>query len=123
VFCVKDPSTGLLYAVKSMDSSHVSNVVKEIEVLMNEKLVHPRLIRYYSQFMESAKTHIIMEFCENGSLDEWIKTQPNDMPQMEVLKIFAYIVDGVNVLHENNIVHGDIKPKNILLNRFMYYFI
>jgi serine/threonine protein kinase len=112
--------------------------VKEIEVLLNEKLSSPRLVKYYSQFSEGSQTHIIMECCEKGGLDKWIKTQPTVISQtvffffvkemydllffQKVVQVMAQVIDGLNVIHANNMVHGDVKMPNILFDRFFFLF-
>lgn len=37
------------------------------------------------------------------------------MPESEVLRCMLDICDGINYLHENGIIHRDIKPQNIFL--------
>jgi serine/threonine protein kinase len=43
--------------------------------------------------------------------------------QQDVLKIFTHLVDGLSVLHENNIVHGDFKHQNVLVNGYLFIYL
>ncbi|ROK15904.1 Interferon-induced, double-stranded RNA-activated protein kinase [Anabarilius grahami] len=58
---------------------------------------------------------IQMEFCEGGTLTEWIRAR-NQRITMEINKIFNEIVTGVEYIHANNLIHRDLKPDNILLS-------
>jgi len=57
----------------------------------------------------------IEEFAENGELFNYVYQLEKGFPEKVSAKIFAKIVKSVKILHENNIVHCDIKPENILV--------
>lgn len=57
----------------------------------------------------------IEELAENGDLFNYIYELHNGFPEKISSKIFSLIIKNVKILHQNNIVHGDIKPENILL--------
>ncbi|RXN09378.1 interferon- double-stranded RNA-activated kinase-like protein [Labeo rohita] len=60
---------------------------------------------------------IQMEFCEGGTLTNWIKAR-NFMEKqrtiVEIHKIFYEIITGVEYIHANELIHRDLKPDNIL---------
>ncbi|ROK15908.1 Interferon-induced, double-stranded RNA-activated protein kinase [Anabarilius grahami] len=60
---------------------------------------------------------IQMEFCEGGTLTEWIRATNRTNKQrttVEIHKIFYEIVSGVEYIHSNKLIHRDLKPDNIL---------
>ena len=57
----------------------------------------------------------VEEIAENGELFNYVYLIGKGFPERLSAKIFAKIVKSVKILHENNIVHGDIKPENILV--------
>lgn len=57
----------------------------------------------------------IEELEENGDLFNYIYELDKGFPEKISSKIFSLIIKNVKILHQNNIVHGDIKPENILL--------
>ena len=58
--------------------------------------------------------HIIMELVEGSDIDSFIEKNPKPTLK-EVKDITSQIISGIGYLHQNNIVHSDIKPANILL--------
>jgi tetratricopeptide (TPR) repeat protein len=57
-----------------------------------------------------------MEYVEGGTLEELLEKEPRQPPHKS-LEILRGIASGLNVAHENRIVHGDLKPANVLLDR------
>lgn len=58
--------------------------------------------------------YIVTEYLDAQNLEQWIETQPTLSMR---LKVFQGICDGVAYAHRNLVVHGDIKPSNILITR------
>jgi len=86
--------------------------MKEINVL--KKMNHPNII----QFIDAKKTenniYLIMEFCNGGSLEEFIKKKEGKLEEMEILYYFRDIIDAFRYLQSINTVHRDVKPDNVL---------
>jgi hypothetical protein len=72
---VEDPTTKTIYAVKSLSSENGKLIAKEMELLLNKNLVNPYLLRYYALLSEKEKTHIFMEYCELGDIEQWVNSQ------------------------------------------------
>uniref|UniRef100_A0A8C2BMC1 Protein kinase containing Z-DNA binding domains n=1 Tax=Cyprinus carpio TaxID=7962 RepID=A0A8C2BMC1_CYPCA len=68
---------------------------------------------------DSSRTYLFiqMEFCEGGTLTDWIKAR-NQMEKqrsiVEIHKIFYEIITGVEYIHAEKLIHRDLKPDNIL---------
>uniref|UniRef100_A0A8C9H561 Eukaryotic translation initiation factor 2 alpha kinase 2 n=1 Tax=Piliocolobus tephrosceles TaxID=591936 RepID=A0A8C9H561_9PRIM len=59
---------------------------------------------------------IQMEFCEKGTLEEWIEDRRGKkLDKVLALELFEQITKGVDYIHSKNIIHRDLKPSNIFL--------
>lgn len=98
------------------------NVLMEIAIM--KKLNHPNIVKLFEVIdsSDSAKLYIIMEFVERGQIIEWDEdnsvfynlSQKEYLEEDELRKIFSQIIQGLYYLHQNGIIHRDIKPQNIL---------
>ncbi len=57
-----------------------------------------------------------MDLCENGDIDHYIKKNQSKIKIYEKIKWAYQIANGLRFLHENDIIHCDLKPANILLD-------
>ena len=77
-------------------------------------------INKYSEIINGKVFYKIEELAENGELFNYIYELDKGFPEEISSKIFSSIIKSVKILHQNNIIHGDIKPENILLgNNFV----
>ena len=82
------------------------------------KLVHPFIVRYRQSFIEDNILNIVMEYCDNGDLNNFLKIQ-NKRPLKEdkIWRFFIEITIGLQYIHKNKILHRDIKALNIFMNK------
>lgn len=61
--------------------------------------------------------YIMMEFCENGSLDKYLidNASVNKLDEWRIWKILVEIALGLKYIHSSNILHLDLKPANIFI--------
>ena len=67
-------------------------------------------------FLDSwAPTYMVLEYCA-GCLQEMLDKAPkNKFPMWQAHKYFVQLIDGMEYLHRQGIIHKDIKPGNLLL--------
>ena len=82
------------------------------EVAVMKRLNHPNILKLYDVVKIKDKTYLILEYCNMGNLSEHIS---NNYTKGEDLKYTEQIFAGLEYLHENKILHRDIKPHNILI--------
>lgn len=84
---------------------------KEAENLA--KLHHPNIVKVIEVFDENNTTYYVMEYIEGGSLDDYIKSKGH-LSEEEALKCMMDITNALSYMHQNRMVHLDLKPKNIM---------
>lgn len=117
VTLVEDPKTGMNYAMKQFKSKPEEGIDESIirEMNMLGSIAHPNIIKPHDLSMNGCEICCILNFMDS-SLGEYIKDihkNPGDPNQ--VINVFTQIVAGIDFLHENKIIHNDLKPANILI--------
>lgn len=92
-------------------SSRPENLLDEARLAAS--LRHPSFVRIFSIEGDAAHQSIIMEFVDGCTLREAGKSGP--MPQDKVLDIVAQVADAMREAHAAQLIHGDIKPANLML--------
>lgn len=78
-------------------------------------LNHPGIVAIYDFGDVGALFYFLMEYVDGGNL--WQLQQAARPAPEEVLRIVAQICDALQYAHEEGVIHRDIKPQNILLDR------
>ncbi|MWC26713.1 Stk1 family PASTA domain-containing Ser/Thr kinase [Paenibacillus sp. MMS18-CY102] len=77
-------------------------------------LSHPNVVSIYDVGQEDEVHYIVMEYVEGSNLNEIIQERAPLQPD-EAIHIAAQICDALVNAHQNQIIHRDIKPHNILI--------
>ena len=97
-----------------LPKSELRVITLEIDLLKN--LDHPNIVKYRG-FVKSAETlNIILEYCENGSLHS-ISKNFGKFPENLVGLYMSQVLHGLLYLHEQGVIHRDIKGANILTTK------
>ena len=112
-----------IYAMKSVNIGKLDN--KEKEAALNEvrilaSLNHPNIIGYKDAFYdEPSKTlNIVMEYADDGDIAHKIKENLKRRLRFEESTLWEWIIqilEGLKYLHDNKIMHRDLKCANIFL--------
>uniref|UniRef100_UPI00358EB2C7 serine/threonine-protein kinase STK11 n=1 Tax=Myxine glutinosa TaxID=7769 RepID=UPI00358EB2C7 len=92
-----------------------ANVKKEIQLL--KRLRHMNVIELVDVLYndEKQKMYMVMEYCVCGIQEMLDSVLDNKFPMYQAHGYFCQLVDGLEYLHSQGIVHKDIKPGNLLL--------
>ncbi|KAI4036303.1 mitogen-activated protein kinase kinase kinase 19 [Homo sapiens] len=114
-------SQGQLIAVKqvALDTSNKLAAEKEYRKLQEEvdllkALKHVNIVAYLGTCLQENTVSIFMEFVPGGSISSIIN-RFGPLPEMVFCKYTKQILQGVAYLHENCVVHRDIKGNNVML--------
>ena len=91
-----------------------SRLEKEISIL--KKLNHINVIKIHKISEEPDNFFIVMEYCENGELFNYI-VERQRLSEEETAYFFYQLINGLDYIHHKNIVHRDLKPENLLLSQ------
>ncbi|KAL7424557.1 Protein kinase of the Mitotic Exit Network [Cryptotrichosporon argae] len=108
--------TGQMVAIKrirlsGMKEKEVRDVMREVELL--RRLSHPSIVKYEGMSRDDEYLNIVLEFVENGSLGQTLKAF-GVFPEKLVSSYVAKILEGLDYLHSQGVVHCDLKAANIL---------
>ncbi|XP_066279088.1 serine/threonine-protein kinase 35-like [Branchiostoma lanceolatum] len=115
----EDGSTHALkcLTVDSIDKGQV--VLKEIRALQQVG-EHPNILQFSEVFTENGlntptlNVWLVMDYCSGGTLDRFVSGSNPD--PATVLQLLCDTAEGVAYLHGRNVVHGALKPDNILID-------
>jgi serine/threonine protein kinase len=112
-------SNGETVAIKQirladLPKAELTTITQEIELLKN--LQHPNIVKYHGSVRDSNNLYIILEFCENGSLHSICKNF-GKFPENLVSLYTAQVLRGLLFLHDQAVIHRDIKGANILTTK------
>ena len=91
-----------------LDEQEIRN---EIDIL--KKLSHPNIVKIYEFYISENHYYIITEYCKEGELFSYIK---NKYTERQLAVLFYQVFSGLWYLHENKILHRDIKLENIMIS-------
>lgn len=79
------------------------------------RLVHPYIINIYDVVSDGSSQYIVMEYVDGVTLKEYM--QEHKLGLNTVLEIGVRLADALEHAHSHNVIHCDIKPQNILLEK------
>ena len=110
-----DGETGRFVAVKRLlDPTHISRF--EIEARLLSQLDHPRVVHVVDHFRDDGDYYIVMELIDGESLHDRLLTHGKPgLPLEQILDWGAQACEALDYIHEQHIVHRDVKPQNLIL--------
>ncbi|EKE37545.1 hypothetical protein ENUP19_0285G0023 [Entamoeba nuttalli] len=116
VWKVRHKSMRFISAAKIIKLNKSSSESIQKEIITFKQMKHPNILSYLGTYTEKDNVWIIMELCNAGSLKDIIKTLNTPLPEQAIACIIKGVVNGLEALHNANIIHLDIKPANILIS-------
>ncbi|KAH9841603.1 uncharacterized protein C8Q71DRAFT_339837 [Rhodofomes roseus] len=100
--------------ISKLDS--ISGVSYKNSSTLHQSLHHPCIVTLFSEFSTMSDSYQVLELCPRGSLQDFLRARrPPVLSEDELRGILKNLVDALAYLRRQRILHGDIKPGNILL--------
>ena len=116
VFVAKIISSGQMVAIKQMDLASQPRkelIVNEIHVMRDSR--HENIVNYLNSYLlGTSELWVVMEYMEGGSLTDVIDACKMTEPQVACITLQS--LRGLEHLHQQNIIHRDIKSDNVLMD-------
>ena len=114
-----DLTTAQVVAIKQVPLAGIkADDLKGIqtEITLLQRLQHPNIVRYIDSVQTERDLLIVLEFVENGSLAD-ITKQVGRFPEPLCVIYISQVLSGLAYLHEQGVIHRDIKGANILATK------
>ena len=89
-------------------NSDLHNIKTEISI--HRKLDHPNIIKFYDYIHKDHNVYLILDYAESGNLYSYIHKRKS-LSSEEIFRFFYQATLAIQYLHQNDILHRDIKPE------------
>ena len=107
----KDKAAFAIKVILYKDSKLLNDIKREVEMM--KKLNHEHLVTLYEAYECAGSYGMVMDYIAGGELFERI-IEKEYLEEKEAVQYLRQLIEGLQHMHNKNIVHLDIKPENIL---------
>jgi serine/threonine protein kinase len=118
VYKAKDRESSETIALKKIrleqeDEGVPSTAIREISIL--KELVHPNIVLFKDVVHQDNKLYLVFEYLDQD-LKRYMDSVPSLRPQL-VMSYLYQLINGIAYCHSHRVLHRDLKPQNLLINR------
>lgn len=120
IFLAEDMDTGRILAVKfpSVDQRGDKDYLKRL--LMEEwaarRIANPHVLKAHLRARRPAYLYVAMEYVEGQSLAQWMRDNPRPSPAA-ARALIEQIAVGLRGFHRKEMLHQDLRPENVMIDR------
>ncbi|KAK8925764.1 CBL-interacting protein kinase 11 [Platanthera zijinensis] len=108
---------GVEVAVKEIVMDKLSKKLQESllsEIVILKHIKHPNIIRMHEIIEGTERIYLILEYCRGGDLSVYLQRHGKIL-EATAKQFMQQLANGLQVLRDNNLMHRDLKPQNLLL--------
>jgi serine/threonine protein kinase len=109
-YLVEDKETNELFVIKKIVKREPG--LKEARIL--SRLKHPHIVNIFGAGEDDDKAVVLMQYARGGSLSDRLVRR---MPWRELVDMMRACLDGLDFAHKNHVLHGNLRPSNILISK------
>ncbi|KAJ6708673.1 SERINE/THREONINE-PROTEIN KINASE TNNI3K-RELATED [Salix koriyanagi] len=112
-FCSQD------VAIKVLRGEHLDDKLQREfsqEVLIMRKVRHKNIVQFIGSCTRPPSLCIVTEFMSGGSMYDFLHKQKGSLNLQSLLRVAIDVSKGMNCLHQNHIIHRDLKSANLLMD-------
>lgn len=121
IYKAVDTNTGFAVAVKVLWTNLFKSKTMKERFLQEANhylyLAHPNIIQLKDFIQKEDASYLVMEYVDGQNLEEYINNFSGPIPEAQAVRIIQDVLSGIQYAHEQNVLHLDIKPSNIMITR------
>jgi len=113
---------GRMVVLKTVTIGEDEEAQKNVRRFLREaktggRLTHPSIVELYDVNEQPGLMYIVMEHVEGDNLEKFLRERNGALPGPQVLRAMTQIAEALQYAHEQQIIHRDVKPANIIIRR------
>jgi eukaryotic-like serine/threonine-protein kinase len=116
VYLAEDTQLGRKVAIKTLDKHRQDAEQLNQEAKHVSQLNNPHIIPLYEIGFQEETPFLVYQFYEGEQLKQRLQRE-GKLNQLDAVKITDQLLDGVGYAHKNNIIHRDLNPSNLLIDK------
>ena len=116
VYKCKNKETGKYVAIKrfkEVEDDLVKKTMKR-ELKMLQKLHHPNVVDFQEAYKRKGNLYLVFEFVDKNLL-ELLQEHPQGLDPTLIRHLIYQLCKAIKYMHDQNIIHRDVKPENLLI--------
>ncbi len=116
VYLAEDTQLGRKVAIKTLDKRRQDADQLNQEAKHVSQLSHPHIIPLYEIGFHEDTPYLVYQFSEGEQLKQKLQRE-GKQKQFEAVKIINQVLDGISYAHQQHIIHRDLNPSNLMIDK------